>query len=396
MLQLKQIVKDYAAGSTVVHALKGIDLQFRESEFVAVLGHSGCGKTTLLNIIGGLDQYTSGDLVINGKSTKDFTDGDWDTYRNHSVGFVFQNYNLIPHQSVLQNVELALTIGGIPASERTARATEALIKVGLEEHIHKKPSQLSGGQMQRVAIARALVNDPQILLADEPTGALDSDTSLQVMDLLKEVAEDRLVVMVTHNPELAEQYARPYRKTGFFLYGNHTRVSGDAYTPALITFPKKAYIVANPDSVSIPGIRHLVEDLGTVPISSDIAGMKVGYQAETTSDFYAKKHAAEEGFTYIENAYDKVMNAYDDLKLKRIDVVVSDGLVAVDYLAPKDTEFKQVWSGTPDEYFGICMKKGNTELQTKVNKILEDMKADGTLKNIYVKIFGMDLSDSIK
>ena len=207
MLQLKKIVKDYAAGTTVVHALKGIDLQFRESEFVAVLGHSGCGKTTLLNIIGGLDGYTSGDLVINGKSTKDFTDGDWDTYRNHSVGFVFQTYNLIPHQTVLSNVELALTLSGVSKAERRRRAVQALEDVGLGDQLSKKPNQMSGGQMQRVAIARALVNDPDILLADEPTGALDSETSVSVMEILKRISQNRLIIMVTHNPELAETYA---------------------------------------------------------------------------------------------------------------------------------------------------------------------------------------------
>ena len=207
MLQIKGIRKVYKTGTLVQEALKGVSLSLRDCEFVAILGQSGSGKTTLLNIIGGLDRYNDGDLIINGVSTKRYSDRDWDSYRNHSVGFVFQSYNLIPHQSILKNVELALTIGGISTSERTGRAKEALVKVGLEEHIHKKPSQLSGGQMQRVAIARALVNDPDILLADEPTGALDSDTSLQVMDLLKEVARDRLVVMVTHNPELAEKYA---------------------------------------------------------------------------------------------------------------------------------------------------------------------------------------------
>ena len=207
MLKLQSITKDYAAGDSVVHALKGIDLQFRESEFVAVLGHSGCGKTTLLNIIGGLDHYTSGDLIINGKSTKDFSNGDWDTYRNHSVGFVFQTYNLIPHQTVLANVELALTLSGVSKVERRARAKKALEDVGLGDQLHKKPNQMSGGQMQRVAIARALVNDPDILLADEPTGALDSETSVQVMEILKEISKNRLIIMVTHNPELAETYA---------------------------------------------------------------------------------------------------------------------------------------------------------------------------------------------
>ena len=207
MLQLKNIVKDYAAGDQAVHALKGVSINFRSNEFVSILGHSGCGKTTLLNIIGGLDKYTSGDLVIKGKSTKEYKDKDWDAYRNHSVGFVFQSYNLIMHQSVLQNVELALTLSGVSKSERRKRAKEVLEKVGLGNQIHKKPNQMSGGQMQRVAIARALINDPEILLADEPTGALDTETSVQIMDLLKDIAKDRLVIMVTHNPELAEKYS---------------------------------------------------------------------------------------------------------------------------------------------------------------------------------------------
>ena len=207
MLKLVDIVKEYPTGDDKVVALKGVSVEFRKSEFVSILGHSGCGKTTLLNIIGGLDQYTSGDLVIEGKSTKDFKDSDWDNYRNHSVGFVFQSYNLIPHQSVLSNVELALTLSGVSKEERKARAKAALEKVGLGDQLSKRPNQLSGGQMQRVAIARALVNDPEILLADEPTGALDSDTSIQIMDILREVSADRLVVMVTHNPELAEEYS---------------------------------------------------------------------------------------------------------------------------------------------------------------------------------------------
>lgn len=207
MLKLKGIRKDYVMGDTVVHALKGIDIEFRENEFVSILGQSGCGKTTLLNIIGGLDKYTSGDLIINGKSTKQFTDGDWDTYRNHSIGFIFQSYNLIPHQTVLSNVELALTLSGVSPEERKKRATEALCRVGLGDQLNKKPNQMSGGQMQRVAIARALVNDPDIILADEPTGALDSETSVQIMEILKEIAKEKLIIMVTHNPELAKQYS---------------------------------------------------------------------------------------------------------------------------------------------------------------------------------------------
>ena len=207
MLQLKNITKNYKAGTTTVEALKGVSLDFHENEFVCVLGPSGCGKTTLLNIIGGLDQYTSGDLIINGTSTKDYRDADWDAYRNFSIGFVFQTYNLIPHQTVLSNVELALTLTGVSKAERTARAKAVIDSVGLADQAYKKPNQLSGGQMQRVAIARALVNDPDILLADEPTGSLDSETSIQIMEILKEISKKTLVIMVTHNPNLADRYS---------------------------------------------------------------------------------------------------------------------------------------------------------------------------------------------
>ena len=207
MLELREIKKDYKTSTEIVHALKGINIKFRENEFVAILGQSGCGKTTLLNIIGGLDHYTSGDLIINGKSTKEFKDREWDTYRNHSIGFVFQSYNLIPHQSILSNVELALTISGVSKKVRKKKAIEALEKVGLKDKIHQRPNELSGGQMQRVAIARAIINNPDIILADEPTGALDTKTSVQVMEILKEIAKDHLVIMVTHNPDLAEKYS---------------------------------------------------------------------------------------------------------------------------------------------------------------------------------------------
>lgn len=207
MLELKNITKNYQAGAQVVPALKGISISFRQSEFVAILGPSGCGKTTLLNIVGGLDRYTTGDLLINGISTKKYKDKDWDTYRNHEIGFVFQSYNLIPHLTVLENVELSLTISGIKKEERKRRAIEALKRVGLEDQLRKLPNQLSGGQMQRVAIARAIVNEPHIILADEPTGALDSETSVQVMEILKEISKECLVIMVTHNPDLAYQYA---------------------------------------------------------------------------------------------------------------------------------------------------------------------------------------------
>ncbi|WP_306485577.1 ABC transporter ATP-binding protein [Anaerococcus sp.] len=207
MLELKSITKIYKTGDFEQKALDEVSISFRKNEFVSILGRSGGGKTTLLNIIGGLDKYTSGDLLIDGKSTKNFKDSDWDYYRNVSVGFIFQSYNLISHQTILSNVELALTLSGVKKEDRKRRAIEALDKVGLKDHIYKKPAELSGGQMQRVAIARALVNNPEIVLADEPTGALDTNTSKQIMDLLKEIAKDRLVIMVTHNPELAEKYS---------------------------------------------------------------------------------------------------------------------------------------------------------------------------------------------
>ena len=212
MLELKGIKKDYLAGENTVHALKGIDLRFRRNEFVSILGPSGCGKTTMLNIIGGLDQYTEGDLVINGRSTKDFKDRDWDTYRNHSIGFVFQSYNLIPHQTVLQNVELALTLSGVSKSERKQRAKKALEDVGLGSQLSKKPSEMSGGQMQRVAIARALVNNPAVILADEATGNLDTRTSFEILVLFQKLhAEGRTLIFVTHNPEIAQYSSRNIR-----------------------------------------------------------------------------------------------------------------------------------------------------------------------------------------
>ena len=207
MLEIKNITKIYKTGSFTQKALNKVNINFRENEFVSILGPSGSGKTTLLNVIGGLDKYDSGDLVINEVSTKKYKDKDWDTYRNHRIGFIFQSYNLIPHQTVLSNVELALTLSGIGKRERRKRAIKALKEVGLGEHIHKKPNQMSGGQMQRVAIARALINNPDILLADEPTGALDSETSVQIMNLLKKISKDKLVIMVTHNPELANEYS---------------------------------------------------------------------------------------------------------------------------------------------------------------------------------------------
>lgn len=240
MLELKNIVKIYPTGNEDVTALKGVDLRFRKSEFVSILGPSGCGKTTMLNIIGGLDGYTSGDLVINGKSTKEYKDRDWDNYRNHSIGFVFQSYNLIPHQTVLSNVELALTLSGVPKKERRRRAKEALELVGLGDQLKKKPAEMSGGQMQRVAIARAIVNNPDIVLADEPTGALDSETGIQVMKILKELSKDRLVIMVTHNPDLAEEYStRIVRMLDGLITSDSMPVTDDEMTAALAEISEK-------------------------------------------------------------------------------------------------------------------------------------------------------------
>lgn len=241
MLKLTNVTKHYVTGNSTVEALRGVSIEFRKSEFVSILGQSGCGKTTLINIIGGLDRYTDGDLVINGKSTKTFKDSDWDSYRNHSIGFVFQSYNLIPHQSVLANVELALTLSGVSKSERRRRAKEALEKVGLGDQLHKKPNQMSGGQMQRVAIARALVNDPEILLADEPTGALDTATSVQIMDILKEISKERLIIMVTHNPELAETYSTRIIKLldGLVIDDSNPYTSEPESAPEPVTLPAK-------------------------------------------------------------------------------------------------------------------------------------------------------------
>ena len=234
MLELRNITKDYPVGDGVVRALKGIDLKFRDTEFVSILGQSGCGKTTLLNIIGGLDRYTSGDLLIDGVSTKVYKDVDWDAYRNLRIGFVFQSYNLISHMTILDNVAMALTLSGVSRAERNRRAREALAKVGLSEQIKKLPNQLSGGQMQRVSIARALINDPEIILADEPTGALDSATSIQVMDLLKEISKTRLIIMVTHNSELADAYStRVARLTDGEVIGDSDPFTPEENTEAL-------------------------------------------------------------------------------------------------------------------------------------------------------------------
>lgn len=317
MLKLKNITKNYVMGDTKVEALNGVSIEFRENEFVSVLGPSGCGKTTLLNIIGGLDRYTDGDLFINGKSTKLYKDRDWDTYRNHTIGFIFQSYNLIPHQSVLSNVELALTLSGVSKAERRKRAADALEKVGLLDQINKKPNQMSGGQMQRVAIARALVNNPDILLADEPTGALDSETSVQIMELLKEIAKDRLVIMVTHNPDLAEQYSTriirlldgkvtddtaPYTSEPEITQQKSVKKTSMSFTTALslslnnlLTKKARTFLTSFAGSIGIIGIALILslstgvnayinrveeETLSSYPITIEEAGMDMNGLAD--------------------------------------------------------------------------------------------------------------------
>ena len=346
MLKLENIKKDYITGDTTVHALKGVSVEFRKSEFVSILGQSGCGKTTLLNIIGGLDRYTSGELYIGGRATSDFRDRDWDNYRNHSVGFIFQSYNLIPHQSVLSNVELALTLTGVPRAERRRRAAEALERVGLADQLNKKPNEMSGGQMQRVAIARALVNDPEILLADEPTGALDSETSVQIMELLKEISKDRLVIMVTHNPELAKQYSTRIIR---LLDGNITDdtmpYSGDeeektekksgkrpsmSFLTALslslnnlMTKKARTFLTAFAGSIGIIGIALILslsngvnayiarveeETLSSYPITIEQAGMDI---SQLVSDLMGKNEPSgdrEDGKIYSNNVMTEMMS----------------------------------------------------------------------------------------
>ena len=330
MLKLTDIKKDYVTGDTTVHALKGVNIEFRKSEFVSILGQSGCGKTTLLNIIGGLDRYTEGDLSVNGRSTKTFKDRDWDNYRNHSVGFIFQSYNLIPHQSVLSNVELALTLSGVSRAERRKRAEEALRRVGLGDQLSKKPNEMSGGQMQRVAIARALVNNPEILLADEPTGALDSETSVQIMELLKEIAKDRLVIMVTHNPELAKQYSTriirlldgnitddsmPYSsEEEIKAVGKTTKRPSMSFLTALslslnnlMTKKARTFLTAFAGSIGIIGIALILslssgvnayiakveeDTLSSYPITIEQAGMDL---SQLANDLMGKTEAPENG-----------------------------------------------------------------------------------------------------
>jgi len=350
LLQLKNITKNYQAGTMTVQALKGVSLEFRENEFVCVLGPSGCGKTTLLNIVGGLDQYTTGDLIINGISTKDFRDADWDAYRNHSIGFVFQTYNLIPHQTVLSNVELALTLSGVSKAERTARAKTVLEQVGLADQIHKKPNQLSGGQMQRVAIARALVNNPDILLADEPTGSLDSETSVQIMEILKNISEEKLVIMVTHNPELADRYStRIVRLLDGLVTSDTAPASSDEAEPAdkepegklpsmsfltaltlslnnLMTKKTRTFLTAFAGSIGIIGIALILslshglqsyiarveeETLSSYPITIDRETFDIaGFMQAHDEDFHQANVMEQRPLDkiYVNNIMSRIMN----------------------------------------------------------------------------------------
>ncbi len=318
MLQLKNIVKTYTTGDLTQNALQGVSINFRQSEFVSILGPSGSGKTTLLNIIGGLDRYSSGEMAINGVSTREYRDSDWDFYRNDAIGFVFQSYNLIPHQSVLANVELALTLAGISKRERRQRATAVLEKVGLKEHIHKRPNQLSGGQMQRVAIARALINDPDILLADEPTGALDSETSLQIMELLKEIAQDKLVIMVTHNPELAERYSTrivklldgriiddsdPCNDTELIRKARkHHKISMSFFTALSLSFNNlltkkgRTFLTAFAGSIGIIGIALILS------LSTGIQNYVDGIQRDTLSSYPISILESESGLATLMSA----------------------------------------------------------------------------------------------
>ena len=383
MLKLENIKKDYVTGDTTVHALKGVSIEFRKNEFVSILGQSGCGKTTLLNIIGGLDNYTDGDLIINGKSTKTFKDRDWDNYRNHSVGFIFQSYNLIPHQSVLSNVELALTLSGVSKAERRKRATEALEKVGLADQLNKKPNEMSGGQMQRVAIARALVNNPEILLADEPTGALDSESSVQIMDLLKEIAKDRLVIMVTHNPELAKQYSTrivrlldgniiddssPYssENESYEDEGNKKRPSMSFFTALslslnnLMTKKARTFLTAFAGSIGIIGIALILslssgvnayiasveeETLSSYPITIEQTGMDI---SNLVTDLMDEAEVKTETESEPDRIYSN--NIMTDMMSTMVNGLSSNNLSLLKKHIEKTTEFKEYSSEIEYEY----------------------------------------------
>ena len=412
MLKLTDIKKDYVTGDTIVHALKGVSIEFRKSEFVSILGQSGCGKTTLLNIIGGLDRYTEGDLSINGRSTKTFKDRDWDNYRNHSVGFIFQSYNLIPHQSVLSNVELALTLSGVSRAERRKRAEEALRRVGLGDQLNKKPNEMSGGQMQRVAIARALVNNPEILLADEPTGALDSETSVQIMELLKEIAKDRLVIMVTHNPELAKQYSTriirlldgnitddsmPYSsEEEIKAVGKTTKRPSMSFLTALslslnnlMTKKARTFLTAFAGSIGIIGIALILslssgvnayiakveeDTLSSYPITIEQAGMDL---SQLANDLMGKTEAPENGDP------DKIYsnNIMTEMMSTMVNGISANNLELLKEHIEKTPAFKENTSEIEYKYstvMNIYDEKGN---RVNPNTVLSTVFGEGAAQN---------------
>ena len=398
MLELLNIKKDYLVGNMKIHALKGIDIVFRDSEFVSILGPSGCGKTTLLNLIGGLDHYTDGDLIIEGISTKKYSDRDWDTYRNHRIGFIFQSYNLIPHQTILENVELALNISGVDKQTRVQRAKKALDEVGLKDQYNKKPNQLSGGQCQRVAIARALVNDPEILLADEPTGALDTVTSVQIMELIKKIAEKRLVIMVTHNPELAEKYStrivklldgeiisdsNPCDKSEILkkkkieekTIGNKSRLKfWSAFKLSarnLISKLKRTLMVCFAGSIGIIGVASVIS------VSTGVRGYINSMQDDMLSG---------NPITIDENALDlsKMFSSVDDAtKQEIIEEVVEDGYVNVDKLIEYLIE-----RGNMLESFSVT-----NDITSDYVNFIEDMPSE--IYSAIVKYYGIDVSNNI-
>ena len=415
MLKLTNIKKDYITGDTTVHALKGVTIEFRKNEFVSILGQSGCGKTTLLNIIGGLDNYTDGDLIISGKSTKTFKDRDWDNYRNHSVGFIFQSYNLIPHQSVLSNVELALTLSGVSKAERRKRAKEALEKVGLGDQLSKKPNEMSGGQMQRVAIARALVNNPEILLADEPTGALDSETSLQIMDLLKEIAKDRLVIMVTHNPDLAKEYSTrivrlldgniiddtmPYTSENeeYEESANKKRPSMSFFTALslslnnLMTKKARTFLTAFAGSIGIIGIALILslssgvnayiasveeETLSSYPITIEQTGMDI---SNLVSDLTEKAAVKESEEAETDRIYSN--NIMTDMMATMVNGLSSNNLSLLKKHIEETPEFKE----------------NSSEIEYQYSTVMNIYTEDGKRVNpntVFTTLFG-EQGDSAK
>ena len=414
MLKLENIKKDYVTGDATVHALKGVSIEFRKNEFVSILGQSGCGKTTLLNIIGGLDNYTDGDLIIGGKSTKTFKDRDWDNYRNHSVGFIFQSYNLIPHQSVLSNVELALTLSGVSKTERRKRAKEALEKVGLGDQLNKRPNEMAGGQMQRVAIARALVNNPEILLADEPTGALDSETSVQIMDLLKEIAKDRLVIMVTHNPDLARQYSTrivrlldgniiddtmPYTSENeqYKDEGNNKRPSMSFFTALslslnnLMTKKARTFLTAFAGSIGIIGIALILslssgvnayiasveeETLSSYPITIEQTGMDV---SNLVTDLMNKTEETADNEREPDRIYSN--NIRTDMMSTMVNGLSANNLSLLKKHIEETPEFKE----------------NSSEIEYQYSTVMNIYTEDGKRVNpntVFSTIFGGSPSDS--